>query len=761
MKLLAGQQVPAGLWFSTVLPDLDFETYSEAGCVWREGTQKWISISGPGKKKGISQVGAPAYAEHPSTEILSLAYNLKDGSPPKLWLPGMPPPADLFNHLADGGLLEAHNSMFEYLIWWYVGTRKLGWPQLPLRQLRCSAAKARSHSLPGRLNDVSKVVGTALKDTKKGQRVINRYTMPRNPTKTDPRLRIRPEEEPQGIELYEYNLQDIEAESSVSIACPDLSPDELENWLLDQEINARGVCIDVNAVAALNKIIDDGKEYYDQKIMLLTYGAVENTTKATALLEWCRSKGVYLENLESDTLAAVLDGEITDEVREVLEIRASTSSAGVKKLQALTKRTSGDGRMRDQFVFYRAITGRYSSEGLQLQNLKSGGPSMAKSDCCGFYFPIAKHQFCPMCQIMDPLLDPVEWGIEVMDKTIELLCSCTFEQGNHYLGRELYEAIAASMRGMVVAAPGKKLLCSDYSAIEAVTLSMLAGEQWRIDVFNTHGKIYEMCASKLTGIPFDDIVSYDGSHPVRKPYGKVPELASGYQGWIGAWIQFGALKYMTEQEIKENILQWRADSPMIVELWGGQYRERAPGSWTFDWELHGLEGTAIKAVLNPGQWFSYRYLSYGVYENVLYCRLPSGRCLAYHKPRVRDGVDRRSGNPQYTLSHWINNSNPKKGKTGWIEVDTYGGMLTENANQAVARDFQCNGMRNVASAGYPIVAHVHDEIIAEIDTGFGNPLIEKATIADFEQRMMTLPPWAEGWPIRAAGGWIGDRYRKE
>jgi DNA polymerase len=756
--LLAGQQVPAGLWISTALPDIDFETYSEAGYAWVD-PGKWQSISGKGKPSGLSQVGAPVYAEHHSTEILSVAYNLKDGLGPRHWFPGMPAPQDLFDHVTAGGLLEAHNSLFEYLIWFYVATPKLGWPVLPLRSLRCSSSKARAYSYPGGLDRITKIIGGELKDSVLGKKVIRRYCCPRQPTKNDNRRRIAPGDDAGIIELYQYNVQDIVAETNVSTHCPDLSETELENWYIDQEINARGVQIDVSSVKALSAIIDQGKEHYDDRMALITDGAVANTSKVKDLLTWLATRGCYLDNLDETSIFWALDQAYDETVLEALTIRKSTSSAGVKKLQALTKRTSSDGRMRDSFVFYRAITGRFSSEGLQLQNMVASGPSMGLSGCCGYYFPVALHQFCPICQIMDPLTDPVEWDANVMDKTIELLVTCDFERANFYLGAELYGAIAASMRGMVVSAPGHDLMCSDYSAIEAVTLAVLAGEQWRIDVFNTHGKIYEMCAAKITGIPFEEIRDYamlhgGSNHPARKPFGKVPELASGYQGWIGAWEQFGAGKYMTEEEMKTNILKWREDSPMIVELWGGQYRETEPGSWNFNWELYGLEGTAIKAVLDPGNWYTYRLISYGVHNDVLYCRLPSGRCLSYHQPRLESGEDRRSKQECYRLTHMINNTNPKKGAMGWIRTDTYGGMLTENANQAVARDLQCNGMKNVAQAGYPIVAHVHDEIVAEVPHGQGN-------IAQFENLMMTLPDWAAGWPIKAAGGWRGHRYRKE
>jgi|VirMetMinimDraft_7_1064189.scaffolds.fasta_scaffold02121_5 DNA polymerase len=761
-ELLAGQTVPAGLSFSTVLPDFDFETYSEAGFVWREGDQKWISISGAGKTAGISQVGAPVYAEHPSTEIISIAYDLKDGLGCRLWTPALPAPQDLLDHVASGGLLEAHNSAFEFYIWHHVASKKLGWPQLPIAQLRCSAAKAKAYSLPAALGAVSKVIGMEDKDSATGKRVIKRYCCPRKPTKLDPRKRILPDEEPQGIELYQYNIQDIVAEASVSLACPDLSPEELDMWILDQQINARGIQIDVAAVAALSAIVNEGKEYYDQRIHELTEGAVANTTKVKDLIDWLETRNVWLENLEEETLTEILgweEGKLCPRAREALEIRAATSSAGVKKLQALSKRTSADNRMRDTLAYYRAHTGRWASMGLQLQNMVASGPKLRVATCCGSVYGTAvPFDNCCRCTIADPLPEPVEWDGYVMDKVIAQLVTCDFAMANYYYGKDLYHAIAASMRGMVTCAFGKELLCSDYSAIEAVVLAVLAGEQWRIDVFNTHGKIYEMCAAKITGVPFEEMMQYKeetgNSHPHRKPFGKVPELASGYQGWIGAWKQFGADEYMDEDTIKKSILKWREESPAIVEMWGGQYRETAPQSWEFKPELFGLEGTAVKACLEPGEWHTWRFIRYGVFGDVLYCLLPSGRCLSYHAPRLEARLDRRAKRDGWSLSHMMNNSNPKKGKMGWIRVETYGGMLTENAVQGVARDLLAHGIKNVERAGYPVVGHVHDEIIAEVDEGFGS-------IEEFESLMMQLPSWAQGWPIKAAGGWREQRYRKE
>jgi len=156
--------------------------------------------------------------------------------------------------------------------------------------------------------------------------------------------------------------------------------------------------------------------------------------------------------------------------------------------------------------------------------------------------------------------------------------------------------ISGCLRGLFSAAPGKEFICSDYSAIEAVVIAALAGEEWRLEVFRTHGKIYEMSAAKISGVPFEEIIAYKKTHgqhhPLRKKIGKVAELASGFGGWIGAWKNFGADKFMDDNEIKQSILKWREDSPAIVELWGGQWRQQ-PGHWKFTREFYGLEGRLL------------------------------------------------------------------------------------------------------------------------------------------------------------------------
>jgi DNA polymerase len=291
------------------------------------------------------------------------------------------------------------------------------------------------------------------------------------------------------------------------------------------------------------------------------------------------------------------------------------------------------------------------------------------------------------------------------------------------------------LRGLFVSAPGKDLVCSDYSSIEAVVLAELAGEEWRREVFRTHGRIYEMSAAKITGVPMTE-----ARHPQRQ-LGKVAELAGGYQGWIGAWKAFGADKFLTDDEIKTAILAWRAASPTIPELWGGQPDWRRPEYW-------GIEGCAVQAVLAPGTWHSYRGLHWIVRDDCLCLVLLSGRTIYYQRPRLEPST-RREGT--WSLSYEGYNTNPKNGPMGWIRIETWGGRLVENIVQATANDILRYATVNAEARGYSIVLHVYDELIAEVETG---------SVAELESIMMETPAWCRDWPIKAAGGWKAKRYRK-
>ena len=753
-------RLPSGCGFSTVLPDMDFETFSTAGYIYNESAKKWQSIV-KSPPHGLGAVGAEVYTAHPSARVLSLAYNLKDGIGERLWVPGMPPPLDLFHHIADGRVLEAWNSAFEFHVWQNICVKRLGWPSLPYTQLRDAMAKARAWSLPGALGKAAEVTNAAVQKNKDGTRLLNKFSRGRNPTKHDPRTVAMPHEEPEDAgKLYAYNIDDIRSEAAVSALVPDLSSEELDLWLLDQKINFGGVHIDRQALDNCTTIINQAFERYEAELYGLTDGVVDSAGKIQKLMGWLGAHGVHMDNMQSETIEETLenwnypDASGYNAAKRALEIRSLVGSASVKKLFAINRRVSDDGRLRDLFAFCGADrTGRFAGRGPQPQNLPNSGPTVKKCNC-GEYFG-AHRESCPWCHAVGGKVS--EWGIGAVECAFRVIAARDLSTVEDYFG-DAVATVSGCLRGLFSAAPGHDFICSDYSAIEAVVLAMLAGESWREEVFRTHGRIYEMSAAKITGIPFEDFLQYKRDtgdhHPMRKKVGKVAELASGFAGWLGAWKAFGADKHIgSDREIKDAILAWREASPNIVEFWGGQVRKH-PHRWEWWHDMHGLEGVVVSAIQNPGQCYEFRGIKYGVKDDVLYCELLSGRKLCYHQPRLTPVRCSRSGLNTFQISYMGWNSDYKKGPKGWMRLETYGGKLTENVVQATARDILVHAMKNLDAAGYDIVLHIHDEIVVEVLEGGGS-------IEDVERIMAIMPKWAFDWPIKAAGGWRGKRYRKD
>lgn len=737
--MTAGAKVPAGLTYATALPDMDFETYSEAGYYWDEAKQKWRAPDGfPQGKAGLQSIGAPVYAAHPSTEVLTLSYDLKDGLGPRRWTPGQSPPVDLFNHIVHGRLIEAHNSSFEFYIWHYVCHGRMGWPALPLAQLRCSMSKCAAWGLPGKLGKAAEVINAPEQKDKAGETLIRKLCCPRTPTKKNALRRLTPESNPEDFTaLYNYCDQDIRAEAAVSIRVPDFEPEELDLWLLDQRINVRGVYIDPKGLSDCIEIVKQARERYTSELISLVGIPDITVDKLDQLKGWAAAKGFSTPSLDADHVAAALKRtDLPPDVYRVLQIRATLGSASVKKTAAIERTVSADGRLRDLFVMNGARqTGRHAGMGAQPQNLPVTGPEVVECLSCGTVSWSGLNA-CPKCGCQES--KPTEWGVEAVESALHAIASRDLATVESLWG-DATAAVAGCLRGLFSAAPRHDLICSDYSAIEAVVLAELAGEEWRREVFRTHGKIYEMSAAKITGVPFQEFLDHKERagthHPLRKKIGKVAELASGYQGSLGAWKAFGADAFMDDAEILANVKAWRAASPNIVKFW------------------YGLQDAATMAIQNPGQCYAYRDISYGVKGDVMYCRLPSGRTLSYHKPKLHPDV-MPWGKQVFKITFEGWNSDSTKGPIGWMVRDTYGGKLCENVTQATANDILRYALLNLDKAGYTPVLHVHDEVVSEVVKGTGS-------IEEFERIMGTLPAWCADWPVKAAGGWRGKRYRKD
>jgi DNA polymerase len=454
---------------------------------------------------------------------------------------------------------------------------------------------------------------------------------------------------------------------------------------------------------------------------------------------------VPIPDMQADTVELYLTRPMPDHARRVLEIRSLIGSASVKKLYAMEYQASRDDRLRNLIVHHGARTGRPTGEGPQPLNLPKAGPPLVWCGACQRPHR-EKADACPWCGVPCP---PIErkgrWQPAMVDHVLEIMAGRVLGLVEWFFGDALL-AISGCLRGLFVAAPGHDLIASDYSAIEAVVSAAVAGEQWRLDVLATGADIYLAGASKITGTEVEAYQAYAAEHgehhPDRQKIGKISELACGFGGWVNSYIAFGSTE--SEAVIKSQILAWRAASPAIVEAWGGQKR-----GWDTP-ELYGIEGAVITAVQYPGTRTTMRCLSFRVDNDVLVMTLPSGREILYHQPRLEPSPDRPG---TLTISYMTWNSNPKYGALGWVRMRTWGSRIFENAVQAIAHDVLRFAILNLRAAGYPTVLHVYDEIVVEVPEGLGS-------VEQVESIMSTMPPWAAGWPIKAAGGWRAKRYRK-
>lgn len=586
-------------------------------------------------------------------------------------------PWDLLNYVRAGGVVEAHNHAFEHRIF-----QALGWPEVPLAQQRCSMAKSRAWALPGSLDLAAATLGTTPKnpDGKKG---ITMFCMPRQPTKTKPERRNAPSGEQFQKLIVDYCRDDVIAEEALSTVVPELSPIELEHWQVDQTVNRRGVAVDVPTLYAMRQILRDAHRVYGDRCRAITNGI--SPSEVSQLIIWATHRGVRLDALDDEAITEALAREdLPDAVRQMLLCRQAVASASVKKVHAMLNRATKEGRIYDLFNFHAARTGRPTGDAVQPTNFPRGSLSVWRC-VCGRHFSAASCGYCGL----PATGKPDEWNPDAMHDAIELLQTGSLELIEHVYGAgNALALMAGCLRGMFVAADGRDLVSSDYTAIEAVVLACLAGEQWRIDLFHAKGKIYEASGAKVGGVSYESLIEYKKqtgkNHPLRQ-VGKTAELALGYGGWIGGWLAFDD-SGRTDEEIKKIILAWRDASPAIVEFWGGQVRRN--GGWQN--ELFGVEGAFIRAALLPGVPVNYRGFQFLASKPAFPLRHPtptladpctvqitllSGRKLTYHNVLLEPTPADRQWAGKYAISYEGYNTNPKSGGVGWIRMRTYSGKL--------------------------------------------------------------------------------------
>lgn len=648
----------------------------------------------------ITACGAEVYAEHESTDVLCMAYSFGKEHETRLWTPtdGECPSA-LVAHIAAGGLLEAHNVLFEIAIWTAVCTPRYGWPVVPMEQWRDSKAGCAAMAIPLSLEKAGNAIGAGILKDKLGHAVMMKVSRPRKATKDD----ASPWHEDAALfeKLYAYCRQDVAAERAIGELVPALSDYETRVWQASNAINRRGIHIDRAGAAAAIRMMGLAEVWYHERVAEATGGVLTGADLGSwqKVLPWCAGRGVALPNYQKGTLAEVVRGDIPDDVRTVLNARLALGRTSTAKFQAMLDRSGKDSRARGTLEYHGANTGRWAGRGIQLQNLPRGGLKPKEVEAC--------------------LADMAALSLDDF----------------RFLWGDPLAAASQCVRGCLTAAPGKILLACDYSAIEARVCNWLAGQDDVVAVFRafdagTGPDAYKVRAAVTYKCRVED-VTYD-----QRQLGKAQEL--GCQFGCGA-VTFHALatgpQYrckITEQEAKAAVDEYRETHPMVKGLW------------------YALEAAALGAV-RSGSVTSVRdgMIKFRMMGPHLKCRLPSGRLLSYPfaavEPRMAPWGEMKDA---VTFMAEVGD-----GKV-WMRTHTYGGSLCENAVQAIARDLMADAILRAEARGFPIVLTVHDELVSEIDD-----VPTAATPKEFSALMCELPAWAVGLPV-AAAGWTGKRYRK-
>lgn len=648
----------------------------------------------------LKKCGLSVYAKDPTTDIWVAAYAFDD-EPVKLWIPTEAPcPKEISDHILSRGLIYAHNAAFEIAITNFVAARKYSWPEISLGQVHCTMAMAFSMAIPGSLEKAAAALGIEKQKDMAGSRLMMQMSQPRSDD-GDPNLRWW--DEPEKIQrLSEYCIQDIEVERELTTRLLALTEKEQNLWILDQEINNRGVMVDLPAARHALAIVEQEKDRLDKKMREITNNEVASCKAVMQITRFVRENSdlpfaMAVDSIGKADVTMLLDrDDIPPLCKSVLLLRQEAAKSSTSKLEAMIYGADEDGRIRGCHQFYGATTGRWAGRRIQLQNLPRPKLSQEKID-------------------------------EVLTRLSQ--SGITAEEIDLFYGPPL-SVISDCLRGFLIAKEGHSLIGVDFSAIEARVLAWLAGEEWKLKVFRGDGKIYEHVAAGIYRTDASRITKE------QRQIGKVAELALGYQGGSAAF-QIMAKNYgikVSDGEAKSIKYAWRDSNPRIVEYWGC------------------LENSARSAILNPGQKFKAgaekREITFLVKGSFLFCRLPSSRVLCYPYPKIQT-VETPWGASKEGVTFMTENSKTRK----WGREKTYGGSLAENCTQAVARDLLAEAMLRLKAADVDIVMHVHDEVVCEVESS------EPEIVAQITSIIEKVPEWATDLPI-AADGWTAKRYQK-
>lgn len=640
----------------------------------------------------ITKVGVYKYVDSPNFEILLFAYAFDDEPVQIIDLAQDGElPQEVIDALTDKNILKtAYNAQFERICidkFFYLGEG------YSVEQWECTMVKASMLGMPLGLDKVAKVLNLQNQKMKAGKALINYFSKPCKPTKKNGgRTRNLPHHDIEKWNTFKsYCKQDVEVERDIrnKIKFFIIPESEKQMWYLDQNINDMGIKLNTQLI---KNAISMNNTYTDRLInRLKEITGVDNPNSVAQLKKWILDiTGIEVKSLSKTAIPELLEKAQNEDLRQVLTIRQKLAKTSVKKYEAMDRAICTDGRVRGLLQFYGANrTGRWAGRLVQVQNL-------------------------PKNKIPD--LDLAR-NI-VLDNDLDLL---------EILYGNVPGILSQLVRTAFIASNGCRFIVADFSAIEARVIAWLAGEKWRMDVFATHGKIYEASASQMFHVPIETITKGHENYALRAK-GKIAELALGYQGGPGALMAMGALDMgIEEDELPVIVNAWRNANKAIVRLWKT------------------IGNAAIKAVeekvpvrIQYGITFYYR-------KGFLFVRLPSGRDLAYMRASVE--ID-----PTYGSKRIVYEGMDQTSKQ-WKRITTYGGKLTENIIQAIARDCLSETMVRLDKFGYKTVMHVHDEVI--LDTPYEREYNKGFHMEEVLEVMAELIEWAPGLLLK------GDGYETE
>lgn len=694
----------------------------------------------------LRKCGVHRYAEDPTTFIWLARYRFDNG-PVGEWMYGQPVPDAVVAHIEASGRVIAHNAAFERNVIGGAPGQRAGWPAIDLAQVECTMSRCAAVAIPQSLDFAPQILGLKTLKDREGHALMLRMSRPRKIN--DDGTMTWWNEADRLQRLSEYCAQDVRTECGVDDTVPALSAREREVWELDQRINDRGVQLDIPTIRRMLDLVEYRKKRLDARMKEVTGGAVGKCSEAGKLAAWITEQGIPCASVAKDQKEDLLtqaDNLADGDVRHAIELRAEAARASTAKLEAMLNCACQDGRARGQLNYHGATTGRWAGRLIQPQNLVRLDH---EADGWGVEF------------LIDMLGSPrsIEWVHDMFEATV----------GNPM------DWAAKSMRPMFIARPGTRLVGGDLSNVEGCVNAWLAGETWKVEAYRAYQRgegqdLYKLAYARTFGIDPKDVVGF------LRQIGKVLELALGYQGGPNAFVSMAknygvkvsqlvpVVRAVVGEEAwwaqAEKFPKAKDKGDFALEEWTalklivGGWREAHPATVQSWWDL---QDAAIEAVSVPGVVVSVlggriRYLAA---RGFLWCQLPSGRVLAYCKPRIKTSVVKligRDGNEYEKLKRAVEYDGFDGVKKVWGPQYLYGGHQCENVVQAIARDVLVDSMFEAERRGYEIVLTVHDELVTERAIGAGSA-------AELQSIMSTVPSWAAGLPL-AAKCWEDTRYAK-